>query len=431
MDQTKPESTGDEEQSKNAALQEAGSEPTDAAADSTSVDSQVASATATSNGSTPLSSSATGTTTGTTQAKSSHGKVGLIAAIACAIVAVVFAALYFTAQVPNDAAAKLNDEYINESEVSSYISQYRSGYSLTDDTAFAQALASQNMTVSSLRINAINQLATTRLINERAAELGVTPSDDDVQKQLDQAKSSLALNDDSTWQQTLQQYGTTEDQLREQYRTNLAQQAVCEKDVPRREATNSEALTMAKSNLAGNEQRHYYRIVFSGDDQTKQAQACAKKIAKASSNGRLSLAAFKKIAAQYPNENNGAYQWTLELDSSSDLAQTLSSLDKGTVSDPESVSEDNAVEIFYCDTTYTFPNSKKIDALKISDVPSSLWKAIKEKAADSLWNSDCSAYIAKLLADAKITYYPIPDDAAYNVDVADASSATSSSSASE
>lgn len=345
---------------------------------------------------------------------------GLVAAAAVLFAATIVGfGLWFANMVPADAAGKVNDTYIPESDVQSYIQQYCATKSLSDEEALVEALNSQSMTVSNLRNNAIDQLGINVLVNKRAAELGVTPSDDAVQEQVDGLKSSLAFNDDETWTQTLESYGMTQDQVWQQQKTALAQKAICEKDVAKREATDDETLSYAKSNCAGNEQKQYYRIAFSGDDASNDAYACLEKLQKES---KVTLAVFKEYAAKYSVDENaaadgGAWKWTAELDSSSDVYEPVTALEVNEVSAVESDNDEGVTCIYYCAQSYTFPDSDHIDKLKKKDVPSALWNVLKAKAADSLWSSDCSSYLAKMLADAQVTYYPVPADAPYNVDL--------------
>lgn len=352
------------------------------------------------------------------------------------VAAIVGFALYATSRVPDGAAAKLNDEYVSETDVNSYINQYRMSHSLTDDTALAQALSSQGMSVAQFRINAIDQIAITKLVNARAEELGITADESKVDEHISQLKSSLAFNDDSIWERTLQQYGTTEDQLREQYRDSLVQQAVCEQEVPRREANDDETLSWAKSNLAGSEQHHYTSIVFSGKNAAKKASSFSSKLTRYEATRSWPNAGAEAKAVKARAKRAGAtcsdYAWTIALDSSSELTETLNGLSLGETSDIQTDSSAKTSTIYLCDGSYTFPSSGKIGSLKKKDVPGTLWQAVGQKASDALWSSDCTAYVAKLLAQAKVTYYPVPDDASYNVDLSNtATSSESTASSSE
>lgn len=354
-----------------------------------------------------------------------------VALAVVAVIAIIVAAVGFTLyngdRVPADAAAKVNDSYITEESVSGWISQYRSAYSLTDDASFASALLSQNLNVSTFRQNAVNQLTLAQIVNKRAEELGVVPTDEDAQAQVDSMKQSMSFNDDSVWADTLSSYGLTEDSLLEQYRTNLAQQAVCEKDVARRDATDDEDLSYAKSYLAGTTQKHAYRIVFAGDEANARAQECYSQLTAKQEAGGVDANAFAELARTYSDEDNaketgGSLAWSGDSAMGEEVQDLLEDLSVGSFTGIETVEADDAVEIIYCDEEYAFPSSSDFSSLTADAVPASLMETISEAASDELWTSDCNAYLASLLASAKITYYPMPDDASYNVDMSLASS---------
>lgn len=209
------------------------------------------------------------------------------------------------------------------------------------------------------------------------------------------------------------------------------QRAVCEKDVARREPTDDETLAYAKSSLAGSEQRHYTCIVFSGDDSSKKASGFAdsleRYLATRSFSSEKATVPTVKERAKKAGASLSSYSWTLGLESGTDLTQELNDLAVGAMSDPQPNQEDSTTTIYLCDDSYRFPASARISSLEKGDVPATLWKDVTDKAADSLWSSDCSSYVAKLLAQASVTYYPVPEGAPYNVDLS--SSAQSSDSA--
>jgi hypothetical protein len=99
----------------------------------------------------------------------------------------------------------------------------------------------------------------------------------------------------------------------------------------------------------------------------------------------------------------------------------LEYLDVGSFSHPQSAGENGVLEIIYCDRDYTFPGADDISSLTLSDVPEDLRELIESAAAEELWTQDCNAYLAALISAAQITYYPVPRDAPYAVDMALAS----------
>ena len=354
----------------------------------------------------------------TRQPLSAREKV-LAGVAAIAVVAAVGGfGLYASAVVPESAAAKVNDTYIEESDVASWIAQYRSANSLADDAAFASAIADQNLNPSSFRETAVNQIALSELLSQRAEQLGKTPTEEEAAAQLDATRQNLSLGDDDSWAQMLESYSLTEEGLKEQYKANLAKEAVLEADVPRREATDEELLSYAKDYLAGTTQKHAYRIVFSGEDASERASQCMEKLRALRESGELDLASFKALAEEYSDEEGfeeteGSYSWSGA--GMSDVAkEALEYAQVGDYAGPEDI--DGSKVILFCDEEYAFPKKSDFESLP-SDVPDELMDEIRDAASENLWSSDCNSYLAWVLSQAKITYYPIPTDATYNVDM--------------
>ena len=339
--------------------------------------------------------------------------LALVAAAACA-------ALYLTNRVPDGAAAKVGEHYLYEDDLAAYIQQYRAGNGLLDDADFAQALLSSSYNVSTFRQSCINQMALNMLVDERAEELGVTPDEADVDELYDQTKQDFAMESDDIWEATLADQGMTEEGVRAQLSTRLAQTAVFEADVARREATDEQVLSYIQTAKAGQTLRHSYRILFTGKGQWERAQECRKAL---EALGNPTLEAFQGLVALYSDDaeaesSGGAYGWDDAQDMAEDYRDILMSLSEGEVSEPTSIDSEDAAVIVFCDRLVEFPSADKIDGLRKSDVPEDAWDYLADEAADGLWATDCNAYLANLLTGAKITYYPIPDGAAYDVDMA-------------
>ncbi len=346
----------------------------------------------------------------------------IVIAILAFVAAVIGFVLYATSSVPSSAAAKVNDDYIEESEVSEWIAQYRAANGYTDDDDFASLLSSQGITVSEFRINVIDQLATNLLVNEQADRLGITATDDEIQAQIDASKTDYAFGDEDAWKETLEQYSMTEEGLYDQYRTNLNQAALLDREVTPREVSDDEALSYAQYYLADTTQKHLYRIMFVGDDAHSRAETCLESLQAIQDAGNLTADTFSEVAREYSDEQGveetgGSYAWTGDGVMDADIYEILEYMSAGEMSGLESIDADDAIEILYCDETYAFPSTDDIDSLTVEDIPSSLLVTIKNAAADELWTVDCNDYLAQLLAEAKVTYYPIPNDAAYNVDL--------------
>lgn len=357
----------------------------------------------------------------------------LVIAVIAIAAAICFGVLYSQTKVPDDAAAKVSNTYISEDEVTDYVAQYRLAYGLTDDSTWANYLTQQGITATTFRQNCINDLSLSSMILEEAERLGVTPSDEEVDEQINAMKSSIAFGDDETWKNTLEAQSITESALRKQLKVNLAQTAVGKAAVERPTATDDETLSYVQSKLAGVKTKLSYRIFFYGDEADSKAKECYERLEKAKKD--MNTDVFSGFALSYSMEDNvqetGGYQgWLSTETTSTEYAEILNDLKPGEFSGLEGISEDgytNVVQIIYCADEYTFPNSKKISKFKKKDVEESLWETVRESASDILWSNAQSQYISNLLTKADITYYPAPHDLPYAVDTSDSSSDESSS----
>ncbi len=359
----------------------------------------------------------------------------VVLSVILAIVAVVGIVLWRLAVVPSDAAAKVGDTYITESEVASSINQYRSSYSLTDNSSFASALASQGLNANTFRKQIIDEKATAMLVKARAKQLGLEPTSDEIDAQYNTMKSNMSFGSDEIWQQTIEQYGMSEDTLRDQILVGLEKQALYNAEVERQSASDSDTLSYAQSNLGGISQNHYYHMVFTGSDAQTRAKAAYDELTAMKEAGTLSAETFSQMARERSNEENvaqtgGSFAWAVEIADNEDYYEICDDLKQGELSYPTAIeSNGGATEILYFDTTYTFPSSSSISSLTKADVPESLWEVIRSKASDSLWESSCEAYLSNLLMAGKVTYYPMPDNASYNIPITVTSASDSSSSA--
>ncbi len=364
----------------------------------------------------------------TTITHSKHAYVcGAVMAVAI-VAAVVLGALYAFARVPDNAAAKLNDAYITEEEVASYINASRIASATTDDAQFATYLSQQGMTVAEYRIKCIENIATSKLIDQQAQEDGVSIDSSEVDSQISTYKQNLSMGDDSIWQSTLEQQGMTEETLRAQIETNLREQALYEKNVTPRVATDDQATSYMQSSLSGQELKHCYRIVFTGDGQWDRAQTAYKELQK---SGKMTAESFAVIAEKYAAEDSteltqGSYLWNDSSEMSENVSDALDDLKAGEYCSPTTIDADDATEIIFCDVDYTFPTSDDLNSLELSSLDSTLADHVRELTTDALWTTDCASYKAWLLARAQVTYYAVPQSAVYNVDMSKAGTSSTS-----
>ena len=251
-----------------------------------------------------------------------------VVAVLALVAAVVFGVLYASARVPQDAAARIDDEYLLESELSDYIAQERIAAQATEDADFARYLSASGLNVATYRINSINQIALSRLINKRAAELNLVTDDAEVDEQVKAYKKNLAFDDDEIWNDTLAQQGMSDEGIRKQLATNLLEQKLYDKEVAHRNATDDETLSYMQSHLAGQTLRHACRLCFTGSDGWERAQEVYEQLKTAKKLDAESFEELGEAAAQEDESDlqQGPYAWSDEADLSEEVKNTLDAL---------------------------------------------------------------------------------------------------------
>lgn len=148
-------------------------------------------------------------------------------------------------------AATVNGTDIYENDVTTYVDQLRTYYSVTDDADWATFLSQYGYEPSDIRDLAIDALAQEQLVADKADELGITVSDDDVNSQITTLRETYGYTDDDTWTSALESAGyDSEDDYKAAMKSSLLQEAVLEQEVPTTTPTD-DAIVSAASSYAG------------------------------------------------------------------------------------------------------------------------------------------------------------------------------------
>ena len=139
-----------------------------------------------------------------------------VLAVLIAALAVFSTAVTTQSNPENAVAATVNGTPIKEITVTSYIEAQRKAYGLTDDQSWGQYLAMSGATVSDLRSQIIDYFGKQQVVNDRARELHLSVSGDEVDEQINQIRENYGLTDDANWQQALDQMGFTEQAYRDE-----------------------------------------------------------------------------------------------------------------------------------------------------------------------------------------------------------------------
>ena len=331
---------------------------------------------------------------------------------------------------PVDAAAKYSGfNYIFEDEVSDYISLYREqmGLAESNDEDWATFLAAYNLTPARLRYSTIQQILTDKLVQSKADELGLDASEEEVDATVGTLRDSLGLGDDEILRQTLEAHGQTEEGLREVYRKAIVKRLVLSAEVETPTPSDDqvrEYLVEYVPTLETALVRHTYCFRLSGreNDANREKVTLVNRLRDEFTRSGKTVDAFAQMVAQYSDDedlvaNNGANGWDADTTGySASYVEALSDLGEGDVSSV--FVEDDSYVFIWVDDAYTLPvNEKAARALDPSEVPPSLWSYLRDLTAYKLWEEAGDEYLAKLVEDADVVYYPMPSNVPYNVDM--------------
>lgn len=360
---------------------------------------------------------------------------GRVVASAIALVFVALAiyvghAFWVGDMAPADAAAKYDGfNYLAEDEVTDYIQLYREqmGLAESSDEDWATFLAAYNLTPSRLRYSTIQQLITDALVQKKADELGLQASDDEIEATVDTLRNTLGLGDDEILKQTLEAHGQTEEGLREVYRQAIVKRMLLSSEVETPTPSDEQVKEYLKSivpSMAVPTVRHTYCFKLNNVNQEGDLDALmeVQHLSKQFSEGEKTTETFERLVEENSDdetliETGGANGWDIDSSSySNDYLGVLEGMTKGDVS--EAFHDGESLCFIWVDDEFALPSdSKDIDELDPSDVPTSLWQYLSDAAAYSLWESAGQDYLAQLLDDAGVVYYPMPSDVPYNVDM--------------
>ena len=379
----------------------------------------------------------------------SNGRLKRIVALVVAAILVIAAAAItwafaIGALAPAGAAARYGMfKYIQEQDVTDYIETYKTqmGYGEATDDEWAQFLAAYNLTPERLRLTTLNELLTEAAIQEKCNALGITVSEEEIDASVETLKQSLAFNDDTIFQNTLEQYGQTMAGLRESYRKQLLQTKLCSQEVTTPEPSDDEVRSyitnVAQSYMSDEEQEtgtpnysidweikesYCFAMNVSGSEPSLQDTNQVEAIRQQFMASDMTYQSFKGILELYCNDedvksNNGSMGWNVDTSSYSEAyIKELNNTAAGSVSN---VFNDNGMVCFiWVDQSYTLPRTNEgLSNLDLSSMPSSLHQYFSDCVGYSLWKTASTEYLSNLVKAYDVMLYPMPSDVPYNTDM--------------
>lgn len=364
--------------------------------------------------------------TGRTVALSVCATLVVVAAVA------VFAAFWTGVLAPQEAAAKYGFfQYVDEDEVTAYIETYQAqmGYSDATDEQWASFLAAYDLTPERLRSTTIYQLVADKLLADTASRLGIEVTDEEADEQMAPFKEAMSLGDEDVWQETLEMYGQTEDDLREAYRKQLLQSKVMEAEVEVPTSTDEEVRSYLADYVTGSgleSTKHSYCLrVTLGEGETVDAIRSLRNAFEEDEHTAENFAAMVDALCTDESliETGGANGWDYDAGDYSDAyVEQLEKLELDGIS-PVFKEDDGVYAFIWVSDVYALPTTtEEAEAVDLSTMPESLHEYFSDCEAQLLWQEDCSAYLVQLVEDAHIVYFPCPTDVSYYVDMSLAAS---------
>lgn len=124
-------------------------------------------------------------------------------------------------------AATVNGTAISESDITEYISDFRTKQGLDSDDAWGEWMASYGYTAKDLRSDTIDYFVNRELLKQAIAEEGISVDESEVDKYI--SSITEQVGGESAFKEALEMEGLDLDTYREEIRFSLQQQALAEK----------------------------------------------------------------------------------------------------------------------------------------------------------------------------------------------------------
>ena len=371
-------------------------------------------------------------------------------------------------------AMSIDNTVVLESDVTDYIQSKRAAAGLSDDTAWAQYLATNDLTPEDIRNDALNSYTFTILMNDAIASEGVTVTDDEVQSHLSQLRDYYNGYASNGWDQMRDGQGyATDDAYAEHLRQSMQMSKLQDKVVgsltvsddevqsyldahqdayagkrgafiilPDLDAANAVKALIDNGYLTFQEAALTYSLAsnnaytqayaastnsMAADDgtQTIAGPGTAPTIATTQQEAQDALDAVKALyvgddAWQQALDAAGDQGWLTDeqiAGASTDMSMggvaytALADLSAGQVSDP--IQTGMGVQLIACTESY----DPATDGSSVADMPSDLQDKVRSDALSAKQSDAWNAYCQQLLSDADTTVYAMPSGLPYDVDV--------------
>lgn len=303
-------------------------------------------------------------------------------------------------------AATVNGTEIAEDDVTTVIENLRASYSLEDQDAWGNYLASMGTTPDEIRSNVIDSFVEQELQKQGAEERGVTVEDSEIDTYVNYIKANY--DNDEKWQQALQQAGFDDEAAyRENIKESLLGNALIE-SFTADDPTDDEIIEYASTAVTFDAAKRSSHILFDVNDQ-ETAQSVLDQI----NAGTLD---FAEAAKEYSTdtgsaENGGDVGWDQLTSFVEEYQTALDGLAVGQVSGL--VESDYGWHIIKCTDEFTPPE----EITSIDQLPQEFVDAYRDAVKQQKQQEAYQAWYDEYKAAADIVINDMPEGLPYAVDM--------------
>ena len=305
-------------------------------------------------------------------------------------------------------AATVNGVEIEEDTITTYIQNYRTYYSMTDEEAWAQMLNMYGMTPAEYRESIIDTYIRTELVKQACEEKGIEADS----KEIDDAVAKMRENyeTDEEWQVGLESAGFKDEAAyRENLEDNIKARNLEEEVVGDQAPTDEEVLEYAQENITTYDgAKKSSHILFDSED-----ESTAKEVLKKLQADELD---FADAAEEYSQdagsvEDGGNVGWDRLASFVPEYTDALMALEVGEMSDL--VTSEHGIHIILVTDVFTAPE----EVTNLDQFPEEFVESFEEKLLTDKETEAYSSWYDKYKEDADITINDMPEDAPYNIDM--------------
>lgn len=303
-------------------------------------------------------------------------------------------------------AATVNGTEIAEDDVTTVIENLRASYSLEDQDAWGNYLASMGMTPDEIRSNVIDSFVEQELQKQGAEERGVTVEDSEIDTYVNYIKANY--DNDEKWQQALQQAGFDDEAAyRENIKESLLGNALIE-SFTADDPTDDEIIEYASTAVTFDVAKRSSHILFDVNDQ-ETAQSVLDQI----NAGTLDFAEAAKVYSTDTGsaENGGDVGWDQLTSFVEEYQTALDGLAVGQVSGL--VESDYGWHIIKCTDEFTPPE----EITSIDQLPQEFVDAYRDAVKQQKQQEAYQAWYDEYKEAADIVINDMPEGLPYAVDM--------------